>query len=88
MSRAPGGQSPPHPTVLFTRKQLGKHGPCAVVVSTPLLTVPVELRMLTSLKELYLFDNHLQTLPPELGTLHQLQMLRVHGSRLLITRTT
>ncbi|KAM5540324.1 hypothetical protein V8D89_006145, partial [Ganoderma adspersum] len=33
--------------------------------------------MLTSLKELYLFDNHLQTLPPKLGTLHQLQMPRV-----------
>ncbi|KAM5540328.1 hypothetical protein V8D89_006147 [Ganoderma adspersum] len=39
--------------------------------------------MLTSLKELYLFDNHLQTLPPELGTLHQLQMLRVHGISLI-----
>ncbi|KAM5530778.1 hypothetical protein V8D89_015553 [Ganoderma adspersum] len=56
---------------------LGKHGRCAAIVSTLLLTVPVELGMLTLLKELYLCDNHLQTLPPELGTLHQLQMPRV-----------
>jgi CCR4-NOT transcription complex subunit 6 len=38
--------------------------------------------MLTQLKELYLFDNHIVTLPPELGSLHQLQTLGVEGNPL------
>lgn len=36
--------------------------------------------MLTTLKELYLFDNNLATVPPELGTLHQLQTLGIEGN--------
>ena len=36
--------------------------------------------MLTMLKELYLFDNHLTTIPFELGTLHQLQTLGIEGN--------
>lgn len=36
--------------------------------------------MLTQLKELYLFDNHLVTLPAELGSLHQLQTIGVEGN--------
>lgn len=38
--------------------------------------------MLTSLRELYLFDNHLTDLPYELGTLHQLSMLGIEGNPL------
>lgn len=36
--------------------------------------------MLTQLKELYLFDNHLTTIPFALGTLHQLQTLGIEGN--------
>ncbi len=38
--------------------------------------------MIASLRELYLFDNLLSTLPYELGTLHQLEMLGVEGNPL------
>jgi CCR4-NOT transcription complex subunit 6 len=44
--------------------------------------VPAELGMLTTLRELYLFDNHLTDLPYELGTLHQLTMLGIEGNPL------
>jgi CCR4-NOT transcription complex subunit 6 len=36
--------------------------------------------MLTSLRELYLFDNHIVSLPHELGSLHQLEMIGVEGN--------
>jgi CCR4-NOT transcription complex subunit 6 len=38
--------------------------------------------MCTQLKELYLFDNHISTLPPELGSLHQLQTIGIEGNPL------
>lgn len=38
--------------------------------------------MLTLLRELYLFDNHITTLPHELGSLHQLEMLGLEGNPL------
>lgn len=38
--------------------------------------------MLTQLKELYLFDNHLTTIPPQFGSLHQLKTLGVEGNPL------
>lgn len=38
--------------------------------------------MLTQLKELYLFDNNLTSIPPQFGTLHQLQTLGVEGNPL------
>lgn len=38
--------------------------------------------MLTNLKELYLFDNHIVHLPHEFGTLHQLQTIGVEGNPL------
>ena len=44
------------------------------------MSIPPELGMLSNLKELYLFDNLLMTLPAELGTLHQLQTLGIEGN--------
>ncbi|KAJ3511818.1 hypothetical protein NMY22_g15528 [Coprinellus aureogranulatus] len=43
---------------------------------------PARIGLLTQLKELYLFDNHLTTLPPEIGCLHQLQTLGIEGNPL------
>ena len=38
--------------------------------------------MLTNLQELLLFDNHIQTLPSELGFLYNLETLGIQGNPL------
>ncbi|KAJ7268647.1 Endonuclease/exonuclease/phosphatase [Mycena haematopus] len=45
-----------------------------------LTSVPVEIGLMISLKELYFFDNHLTTIPPEYGTLHRLKTLGIEGN--------
>ncbi|KAA1122437.1 Glucose-repressible alcohol dehydrogenase transcriptional effector [Puccinia graminis f. sp. tritici] len=41
--------------------------------------------MITTLQHLFVFDNHLTSLPPELGSLHQLEELGVEGNPLTDT---
>jgi CCR4-NOT transcription complex subunit 6 len=45
-----------------------------------LTSIPPELGLIASLKELLLFDNQLSDLPLELGTLHQLEFLGIEGN--------
>jgi CCR4-NOT transcription complex subunit 6 len=47
-----------------------------------LTELPAEIGMLTNLRTLYAFDNHIQMLPFEMGYLYRLEMLGIYGNPL------
>ncbi|KAJ7072022.1 Endonuclease/exonuclease/phosphatase [Mycena amicta] len=53
-----------------------------------LSSVPPEIGLMTSLKELFLFDNLLTTIPYEYGTLHRLRTLGIEGNPMDATLKT
>ncbi|MDD7887967.1 hypothetical protein [Flavivirga sp. 57AJ16] len=47
------------------------------------MCIPKEIQNLTSLAELYLYDNQLVTIPKEIGTLYSLQHLYLYENPLI-----
>jgi CCR4-NOT transcription complex subunit 6 len=52
------------------------------VSGNQLTELPAELGMCMFLKDLLLFDNHIRSLPYELGSLYELEMLGIEGNPL------
>ncbi|KAJ3361548.1 Glucose-repressible alcohol dehydrogenase transcriptional effector [Kappamyces sp. JEL0680] len=50
------------------------------VTGNKLSSLPIELSMVVSLRELLLYDNQLTFIPPEYGQLYQLEMLGLEGN--------
>lgn len=45
-------------------------------------SLPPEIGMLLQMKTFYLFDNNIETLPNEMGSMHKLQVLGIEGNPL------